>query len=274
MRDDMKKASIASLLALLLSVPVVTTAAVPQTLAFSARIADNGKPVTGSHTVKFAIWDCDGSAPSTCVDPTNVLWSETQTLNVSDGVLSTVLGADTTTPNPLPASIFNGNPLFVEVTFDGTVFSPRMAIHSVPYAFRADAVPWTGVIGRPALPGVKQATQYLTQSVTTTSSQLASLTVNIPAAGFVMVTGQGEFSNATASTFTFCYLREDGAIINNGFDWDAGDLDGWFDQQQSRTEVKAVTAGTHTYTLACQMSSGTASIWGASIVVAYFPATL
>lgn len=135
----MKKAWIASLFALLLSLPGIATA-VPQTLAFSARIADAGRPVTGGHTVKFAFWDCDGSDPLTCVDPANVLWSETQTLTVSDGVLTAVLGADTTTPNPLPSSIFNGSPLFLEVTFDGTAFSPRMAVHSVPYALRAGAV--------------------------------------------------------------------------------------------------------------------------------------
>ncbi len=133
----MKKASLASLIALFLSLPAAALAAVPQTLSFQARIGDNGRPVTGSHSVKFAFWDCDGSAPTTCVDPANVLWTETQTLTLSDGVLTAVLGADTTTPNPLPPAIFNGLPLFLEVTMDGTAFTPRMAVHSVPYAFRA-----------------------------------------------------------------------------------------------------------------------------------------
>jgi hypothetical protein len=133
----MKKASIASLLALLLALPVASLAAVPQTLAFSARIADNGRPVTGNHTVKFAIWDCDGTDPTTCLDPADVLWSETQTLTVSDGVATAVLGADITTPNPLPAGIFNGSPLFLQVTFDGAALSPRMQFHSVPYALVA-----------------------------------------------------------------------------------------------------------------------------------------
>ena len=136
----MKKASTASLFALLLSLPAVAAAAVPQTLAFSARIADNGRPVTGSHTVKFTFWDCDGTNPATCVDPTNVLWKETQTLTATDGVITAVLGADTTTPNPLPPAIFNGGPLFLEVTFDGTAFTPRMTINSVPYAIRSGVV--------------------------------------------------------------------------------------------------------------------------------------
>ncbi len=133
----MKNSSIASLVALLLALPPAALAAIPQTLSFQARIADNGQPVTGPHGVKFTFWDCDGSDPLTCVDPTNVIWTETQTITVSDGILSAVLGADTTTPNPLPPSAFNGAPLFLEVTFDGTAMSPRMAVHAVPYAFRA-----------------------------------------------------------------------------------------------------------------------------------------
>ncbi len=184
----MKKARIASLLALVLSLPGLAAAAVPQTMSFSARIADNGRPVTGSHTVKFAFWDCDGSAPLTCVDPANVLWSETQTLTVSDGVVTTVLGADTTTPNPLPAAIFNGGPLFLEVTFDGTAFSPRMAVHSVPYALRAaeadhattansatsagsattaGSVPWGGITGMPV--GLSDGVAFSCQGVTIAS---------------------------------------------------------------------------------------------------------
>lgn len=151
----MKKLSLVSLLALCLSLPLSAAAAVPGTLAFTARIADNGRPVTGSHTVKFTIWDCDGSNPGTCVDPTNVLWAETQPLTVTDGVLSAVLGADAA--NLLPLGIFNGAPMFVEVTFDGTAFTPRMPVHSVPYAFHAavadsaavaNSVPFTGITGR------------------------------------------------------------------------------------------------------------------------------
>ncbi len=131
----MKKASFASLIALFLSVPAAAIAAVPQTIGFQARIADDGRPVTGSHSVRFAFWDCDGTNPATCVDPANVLWQETQTLTVADGVLTAVLGAEV--PNPFPGGLFGGAPLFLQVTFDGTPLSPRMAVQSVPYALRA-----------------------------------------------------------------------------------------------------------------------------------------
>jgi hypothetical protein len=262
----MKKASIASLLALLLSAPAAALAAVPQTLAFSARIADNGSPVTGSHTVKFTLWDCDGSSPATCVDPTNVLWSETQTLTATDGVVTTALGADlgTPTPNPLPASIFAASPLFLEVTLDGTAFSPRLRIHSVPYAIRA---------GSADLTAAARSSPQSFGSFTTTDVTLASLAVTIPAEGVVMVSGQASFNNSTAANWLNCNLREDGTSFLFYY-WDGGDVDGWYDQAQYRSQVKAVSPGAHTYSLACNSSNGSVSYTQAQVHVVYFPAGL
>lgn len=143
------------MIALLVLPPGLAMAAVPATLSFSARIADAGTPVTGSHAFGFAIWDVEsgGTAGS------NVVWGESQTLTVNDGVVTAVLGADTTTPNPLPVSAFTGAALFLEVSMDGTAFGPRMALHSVPYAFRAgvaDSVA-TGVIPPGSLAGTAGA---------------------------------------------------------------------------------------------------------------------
>lgn len=130
------------LLALLLVVPVFTVAAVPGTLGFSARVADNGQPVTGSHAFVFTLWDVATGGTA----GTNDIWTETQTLSVANGVVTAALGAGG--GNPLPVSAFNGLPLYLEVSMDGTVFGPRMTVHSVPYAFRAavaDAVVGGGV---------------------------------------------------------------------------------------------------------------------------------
>jgi hypothetical protein len=106
-------------------------AAVPQTLTFSARIADAGRPVTGPQSFTFTFWDvATGGTPGT-----NALWTETAALEVADGVVSAIFGAVST--NPLPATMFDGRSLFLEVTMGGTTFAPRMSIHSVPYAIRA-----------------------------------------------------------------------------------------------------------------------------------------
>jgi hypothetical protein len=123
--------------------------AVPTTLSFSARIADSGRPVTGSHAFVFKFWDCDGSDPATCVEGDNVVWSETQSLTVNEGIVNAVLGALT----PFPGVLFNGGARWLEVTMDGASFG-RMAVQSVPYALRAGTaanIPWGNVSGRPSL---------------------------------------------------------------------------------------------------------------------------
>jgi hypothetical protein len=138
-----------------LALPLVSSAAVPQTLSFGARIADAGTPVTGSHSFEFAFWDCDGVATVSCIDPANVLWHETQTREVKDGVMSAVLGADG--GNPLAAAIFNGGPLWLEVKMDGVAFGPRMGVHAVPYAIRASVaedVQCTGCVTDGAIQGI------------------------------------------------------------------------------------------------------------------------
>lgn len=140
------------MLALLALAPALASAEVPATVSFSARVADNGRPLTGSHTFVFKFWDCDGSDTTTCVadadgaPSANVLWRETQTVDVKDGVVSVVLGADdgvasgTGVDNTFlgyAPTLFTGAKRWLEVSMDGTAFGPRMAVHSVPFAFRA-----------------------------------------------------------------------------------------------------------------------------------------
>lgn len=117
--------------------------AVPQTITFSARIADGGQPVTGSHEFIFRFWNCDGTNPTTCIPDSivtpsaNVIWRETQTLTVSNGVVVAILGADVTTPNVFPVGLFNGADRWLSVSMDGADFGPFIEVHSVPYALRA-----------------------------------------------------------------------------------------------------------------------------------------
>ncbi len=140
------KTRLTTVLALTL-LPGLAAAAVPATLAFSARIADAGTPVTGSHAFVFTFWNVEtGGAAGT-----NDVWTEAKSLVVNDGVVVGVLGADTA--NLLPLTAFDGSALFLEVSMDGTAFVPRVALHSVPYAFRAgvaEEVDWTKVKSVPA----------------------------------------------------------------------------------------------------------------------------
>lgn len=122
------------LLAFLALASPLAARAVPGTVSFTARLADNGKPVTGTHNFTFKIFDAL-TAGTDLWD-----WSASATpasLPVNDGVVSYSLGSD----NPFGLGVFTGtSSVFLEVTYDGVVMSPRLEIQSVPYAFRSFVV--------------------------------------------------------------------------------------------------------------------------------------
>jgi hypothetical protein len=117
------------LLALTLLLPTLAAAQVPlrNTLAFSARIADAGQPIVGSHAFVFTFFDAETAGTP--------VWTEAQTLTVNDGVVAAALGADGA--NLFPANLFDGSDRWLEVSMDANVFAGRMAVRAAPYAMRA-----------------------------------------------------------------------------------------------------------------------------------------
>ena len=100
--------------------------AVPTVVNFSARLTDSGAPVTAQRNFVFKLFltPMGGSE----------LWSETRNmLQVTNGTINVDLGAST----PLTDTILDGRALYLEVTVDGTVLTPRMQLASVPYALRS-----------------------------------------------------------------------------------------------------------------------------------------
>lgn len=100
--------------------------AVPTVVNFSARLTDSGAPVTAQRNFVFKLFltPMGGSE----------LWTETRNmLSVTNGTLNVDLGAST----PLTDTILDGRALYLEVTVDGTVLTPRMQLASVPYALRS-----------------------------------------------------------------------------------------------------------------------------------------
>lgn len=133
MRSKLLKLIAASLL---LS-PLLALAAVPSTLGFSARIADNGRPVTGTHQFVFKLWTVATGGTEGTDDPWIEPATGTASLAVADGVVTATLGD--VANGGVALTPFNGTPLWLEVTMDGQPFAPRIAIQSVPYALRAAA---------------------------------------------------------------------------------------------------------------------------------------
>lgn len=108
---------------------------VPTTVAFTGNLAGSGGPATGNHNFVFKLFDAatGGANP----------WTETQNaLTVNNGIVYATLGSSTAfTPG-----LLNGSPLFLEVTVDSVVLTPRIVIQSVPYAVRAGVANQLGTL--------------------------------------------------------------------------------------------------------------------------------
>jgi len=104
-------------------------AQVPRLLGYQGRLLRaDGTAATGTASVTFGVWDAQTGGTS--------LWTETQTLGLSDGYYSTFLGLVA----PPPATLFDGNACWVEVVVGSETLSPRMQVGAVPYAATAQSV--------------------------------------------------------------------------------------------------------------------------------------
>lgn len=125
----MTRAGLAAILAGAIAIAGANaTAAVPTTLSFSARLADDksGEPVTGAHRLSFALYAQEAGG--------NAVWNEARDLTIDeDGVIFTDLGSVTA----FGASVFDGKKLWLEVKVDDVAMEPRVSIDSVPYAIHA-----------------------------------------------------------------------------------------------------------------------------------------
>jgi hypothetical protein len=124
----MKWTAVASLLVLVLSV-VAGTAAVPQTMSYQGVLRDaGGSPVPdGDYGLTFGLYTQDiGGA---------LLWTETQTVTVADGIFDAILGTVT------PLSIEFAAQYWLGISVEGEAeLTPRVQLSSVPYALRADSI--------------------------------------------------------------------------------------------------------------------------------------
>jgi hypothetical protein len=102
------------------------SAAVPQQINYQGRLTDNTpqqNPITATASMDFSILDAASGGTS--------LWSETQSVQVTGGLFSVLLGA----VNPIPASVFSGGATrYLEIHVAGETLTPRQRISSTPFA--------------------------------------------------------------------------------------------------------------------------------------------
>jgi hypothetical protein len=123
----MRSLLVASAFVLLLS-QAAHAQAVPVQVPVAMRISDGAGPIDRDVTIRFSLH----SAP----EAGSQLWIEpAKTVTSVEGFVSHTLGLDAGAP--LPAAIFNGNVLYLEVVIDNVLMQSRLPVRSVPYALRA-----------------------------------------------------------------------------------------------------------------------------------------
>jgi hypothetical protein len=96
------------------------------TMSFQATFGDDqGNPLTGMYDVTFRIYDAPAGG--------DLMWEETQSIDVSDGLLDAELGSVT----PFNIAFDKQYWLGVEIGSDGEM-TPRFKLTSAPYAFRVE----------------------------------------------------------------------------------------------------------------------------------------
>jgi microcystin-dependent protein len=134
-----------TLLAVFITIVFVSGALcdVPNTLNFQGRLTDNlGQGVSGTKSITFRLYDVPSGGTA--------FWTEAQTVTLSDGQFSVVLGKTTTLdPDDLTGETYIG----IQVESDAEM-APRQKFTSVPYAIKSgDTLPagvivmWSGETG-------------------------------------------------------------------------------------------------------------------------------
>lgn len=111
-----------------LALLAVDAHAVPNTVSFTGRITQGGSPVAdGTVNLSFELWTAATGGSSTG-------WTETHNSTpIANSLVHVQLGST----NGLTGSDFAGSELYLEITVNGDVQSPRIPISSTPYSIRS-----------------------------------------------------------------------------------------------------------------------------------------
>lgn len=113
--------------------PSFSQAAPPNLINYQGSLTDTGGiPVNGDFPMTFRIYDDPVS-----VAPANLLYAETQTVTVTGGIYSVLLGSATPTVGTFDSALFAGGNRWLEVEVGTEVLTPRQRITSVAWSLQA-----------------------------------------------------------------------------------------------------------------------------------------
>ena len=123
----MNKRKLILLTAITLTLVFGLLADVPNVIGYQGRLTENdGTPLNENISITFTIYDYETGGTA--------LWTETQNVEVSNGLFSVLLGES----ESLPTDIFSDSSRWIGINVDGDgEMTPRTKLTSVPYAIQA-----------------------------------------------------------------------------------------------------------------------------------------
>jgi hypothetical protein len=104
-----------------------------------------------------------------------------------------------------------------------------------------------------------------------------TLAITAPSDGFLQIVASASLSNVAANwidAYIYEGAADAGSVQRDFFEWDGGDVDGFYDLNQEHTSVLPVTAGTHTYRLRLSPSGGAVNYYDPRLIAVFFPSSL
>lgn len=114
---------------LIISMSMLTylPAQVPKIISYQGVLTDNAGTIVADGTYSFVLSLYDVQSGGT------VLWTETKSITVANGLFTTALGDQTA----FPASLLFDQPYWLDIQVDGEQLIGRVALQSVPYSLQA-----------------------------------------------------------------------------------------------------------------------------------------
>ena len=125
MKTLIRTVALAVIVAAALAAPAsAQSAVIPDAITLNARLLNNGTPFEGALSIQANLFRAPTGGTA--------VWTESVDASASAGLVAVPLGAQTS----LFKALDDGE-VFLELTVNGTVLSPRLPLRSVPYALHA-----------------------------------------------------------------------------------------------------------------------------------------
>jgi hypothetical protein len=161
----------------IVSIPTHAATGIYRTINFQGKVVNkvDGTNLTNqAYNFIFTLYDAASAGTQL---PSGSPWSETQSLTVTDGIFRATLGGVT----PIPTTLdFNSDSIYLNISFNGEVFTSRVRLTAVPYAFNSEKVNGltvTATTGTLTIPSATIVTFSGANNLTFTTTNITNATL-------------------------------------------------------------------------------------------------